>query len=81
MRNEVGINYGVDFERAKERLSYIAGKWFRQYREAKKNHGSEEEIARLRQAYIDAQHEEEALSLHDEAAIQAVLAKPLEPQR
>lgn len=77
MGNEVDINHGVDFERALERLQHAAGKIFRQYREAKRGNGSEEEIERLRQAYIDAQHEAEALSSRDGAAIQAVLARPL----
>lgn len=70
MRNHVDINYGVDFERALERLHHTAGKIFRRYWKAKKGNGSDEEIARLRQAYV------EALSRHDEAAIRAVLARP-----
>lgn len=41
---------------------------------AKKGNGSDEEIARLRQAYLDAQAETKALSRRDEAAIRAVLA-------
>lgn len=73
MRNDVDINDGVDFERALERLHHAAGKIFRQYREAKHGNGSEEEIERLRLAYIDAQHEAEALSPRDELGIQAVL--------
>lgn len=77
MRNDVDINYGVDFERALERLHHAAGKIFRQYREAKRGNGSEAEIERLRQAYIDAQHQAEALSSRDEAGIRAVLAKPI----
>ncbi|MDF3983432.1 hypothetical protein P3W24_15970 [Luteibacter sp. PPL201] len=39
--------------------------------------GSEKEIQRLRSAYIDAQNEAEALSSRDDAAIKAVLAKPI----
>ena len=76
MRNHVDINYGVDFERALECLHHTAGKIFRQYWKAKKGNSSEEEIERLRHAYIEAQAETEALSRHDEAAIQAVLARP-----
>lgn len=75
MQQEVDINYGVDFERAHERLSHIAGRLFRQYREAKHGNASEEAIARLRQAYLDVQREQEALSPRDAAGIQAVLAK------
>jgi hypothetical protein len=74
MRNNVDINYGVDFERALERLHYAAGKVFRHYWKAKHGNGSDEEVAQLRQAYLDAQREVKALSRHDEAAIRAVLA-------
>lgn len=76
MRNDVDINYGVDFERALERLHHAAGKIFRQYREAKHGNSDEAEVERLHQAYIEAQCEAEALSLRDEAAIRAVLARP-----
>ncbi|MGO4502615.1 MULTISPECIES: hypothetical protein [unclassified Dyella] len=77
MGNDVDINYGVDFERALERLHHAAGKIFRRYREAKRGNSSEEEIERLRQAYISVQDEAEALSPRDEAAIRAVLVKPI----
>lgn len=75
MSNDVDINYGVDFERAMERLHHAAGKIFRQYREAKHGNAGEAEIERLRQAYIDAQRETEVLSPRDEAAIRGVLAR------
>lgn len=77
MHNHVDINYGVDFERARERLDHAAGKIFREYLMAKKGNGSDEDIARLRQAYDDAQAQTRALSRHDEAAIRAVLARPV----
>lgn len=77
MGNDVDINYGVDFERALERLQHAAGKIFRQYWKAKHGNGSEEEIARLREAYVEAQREAEALSSRDDAAIKAVLARPI----
>lgn len=77
MGNDVDINHGVDFERALERLQHAAGKIFRQYREAKHGHGDEAEVARLYQAYIDAQREAESLSSRDETAIRVVLAKPI----
>lgn len=73
MHTDVDINYGVDFERALERLHHAAGKVFRQYREAKRGNAGEARIERLRQAYIEAQREAEALSSHDEAGIRAVL--------
>ena len=76
MQHDVDINYGVDFERSLERLSHIAGRLFRQYREAKHGRADEATIARLRQAYLDVQREQEALSPRDTAAIQAVLARP-----
>ncbi|RDI99305.1 hypothetical protein DVT68_00100 [Dyella solisilvae] len=66
-----------DFERALERLHHAAGKIFRQYREAKRGNGNEEEIERLRQAYIDAQDEAEALASRDESGIRTVLARPI----
>jgi len=62
MSNDVDINYGVDFERALERLDHAAGKVFREYLMAKKGNGSNEEIARLRRAYDEAQAETQALS-------------------
>jgi hypothetical protein len=74
MQQDVDINYGVDFERAHERLSHIAGRLFRQYREAKHSNANAEAIARLRQAYLDVQREQDALSPRDTAGIQAVLA-------
>jgi len=77
MIHDNGINQGVDFERALEHLHRAAGEIFRHYWAAKRGNGSEEEIARLRQAYIDAQAKAEALSRHDKAAIQAVLDTPL----
>lgn len=77
MHTDVDINYGVDFERALERLHHAAGKIFRQYRETKRGNGDEAEIERLRQAYIAAQDEAEALSSRGEAGIRAVLARPI----
>ena len=41
MQQDVDINYGVDFERALERLSHVAGQLFRQYQKAK--HGDADE--------------------------------------
>ena len=75
MRNDVDINYGVDFERALERLHHAAGKIFRQYREAKHGNADAAEIAQLRQDYLDAQRETEGLSPRDAAGIRAVLAR------
>ena len=68
MPHDVDINHGVDFEQALERLHHDAGRIFRRYWAAKHGNGSEEEIARLRQAYIDAQRAVKALSPRDEAA-------------
>ncbi len=85
MHTDVDINYGVDFERALERLHHAAGKIFRQYREAKHGnaagkifrqyreakHGNADvaQIARLRQDYLDAQREAEGLSPRDASII------------
>lgn len=77
MQHDVDINHGVDFERALERLSHVAGRLFRQYREAKHGHADEATIARLRQAYVDTLREQEALSPRNTMAIQAVLARPV----
>ncbi|NMW25876.1 hypothetical protein [Rhodanobacter soli] len=77
MRHDVDINYGVDFERALERLHHAAGKVFRQYWKAKHGNAGEAEVERLRQAHLDAQREVKALSSRDEAAIRAVLARPV----
>lgn len=74
MHHDVDINYGVDFERALERLNHAAGKIFRQYWAAKHGNAGEAEVERLRQAYTEAQREVKALSSRDEAAIRAVLA-------
>lgn len=77
MQRNVDIHYGLDYEQAWERLNLIAGKTFRQYWKAKHGDGSDEEVARLRQAYLDAQHEQKALSRRDEVAIRATLARPI----
>lgn len=77
MQRNIDIHYGLDYEQALERLNLIAGKAFRQYWKAKQSNGSDEEIARLRQAYLDAQHEQKALSRSDEATIRAMLARPI----
>ena len=75
MRKEVDINYGVDYERARERLNLVAGAHFRRLYQAKREQADEATIERLRQAYRKAQREIDALSPRDEAAIQAVLAR------
>ena len=75
MPHEVDINHGVDFELAQECLSHRAGKLFRQYREATHGNVAEAEVARLRQAYLDAQHEQQSLSPRDDAAIRIILAR------
>ena len=75
MPHDVDINYGVDFERALERLHHDAGKIFRQYWKAKHGNVGEAEVARLRQAYLDAQHEQQSLSPRDDGAIRTILAR------
>jgi hypothetical protein len=75
MREEVDINVGVDYERARERLNLVAGAHFRRLYQAKREQADEATIERLRQVYRKAQREMDALSPRDEAAIQAVLAK------
>ena len=75
MREEVDINFGVDYERARERLNLVAGAHFRRLYQAKREQADEATIERLRQAYRKAQREMDALSPRDEAAIQAVLAR------
>ena len=75
MREEVDINHGVDFERARERLNRVAGEHFRRLYQARCEHADEATIERLRQAYRTAQREMNALSPRDEAAIQEVLAR------
>lgn len=70
----VSINYGVDFERAKERLEAEAGRLFRAYR-ATKETGSPEAIEQARAAYVAAQERAGSLRLNDEAGIRAVLGE------
>jgi hypothetical protein len=52
----VDINYGVDFEIAKERLSARAGQLFRQYQASKADPSqTPAEIEQARVAYLEAQ--------------------------
>jgi len=66
------INYGVDFERARECLDAEAGRLFRVYLTAKKA-GSPEEAGQASAAYEAAQRRIQALRPGDDAAIRAVL--------
>ncbi|MDO1530338.1 hypothetical protein QMK61_15985 [Fulvimonas sp. R45] len=66
------INYGVDFERAREHLDAEAGRLFRVYLTAKKS-GTSEEIEQARTAYEAAHHRAQTLRPSDDASIRAVL--------
>lgn len=72
--HETPINATVDFERAKERLEAAAGRLFNEYRSAKTGgHASEEEVERLRAAYVVANDRAKDLRATDKDAIAAVL--------
>jgi len=61
-RPHVDVNTGVDFERARERLSAEAGRCFRRYRAVKADvTSSPQEIAQARDAYLDAQASSKAV--------------------
>jgi hypothetical protein len=72
---EKGINYGVDFERARERLSHVAGQAFRRYIQLKRDPLALAQ-ARMaaRQTYIAAQQRYENLGLHQSAEIARLLS-------
>lgn len=72
MNQHVDINYGVDFECAKERLDAEAGRLFRIYLGTKKT-GTPEEVEQAGIAYEAAQRRSQALRPSDAAAIEAVL--------
>lgn len=70
----VDINYGVDFERAKERLSAQAGEVFRRLHRARSSGtATEEEIQALRQEYAVACNREKGLRVDDTASILQIL--------
>lgn len=69
----VDINYGLDYERARERLNDYAGRAWRLYLAAKQMQKSEDEIASLREAYVAAQHKFKNLKRTDVAEIAAIL--------
>jgi hypothetical protein len=69
------INYGVDFERARECLDAEAGRLFRVYLITQKAR-TPENIAQARAAYEAAQQRTLVLRPSDEAAIRAVLEAP-----
>ncbi|HEX7817385.1 hypothetical protein [Dyella sp.] len=66
------INYGVDFERAREHLDAEAGRLFRTYLAAKKS-GTPEDIEQAIAGYEAAQRRAQALRPTDDAAIRAIL--------
>lgn len=66
------INYGVDYERAIERLDADAGRLFRAYLVARKD-GLPEDVELARAAYEAAQQRVQALRPSDAVAICAVL--------
>jgi hypothetical protein len=69
-----GINRGVDFERAKERLQAEAGKAFRAYWQAKRDpQASPSVVQELQDAYVQANAVAQRLRADDAAGITAVL--------
>lgn len=66
------INYGVDFERAREHLDAEAGRLFRAYLATKKA-GTPAEVEQAAAVYDAAQRRAQALRPADDAAIRAVL--------
>ena len=66
------INYGVNFECAREHLDAEAGRLFRVYLIAKKT-GTPDDIEQAGAAYEAAQRRAQALRPNDDAAIRAVL--------
>ncbi|WP_017461369.1 hypothetical protein [Dyella ginsengisoli] len=76
MSMELDTNFGVDFERAKERLHAEAGRLYRRYW-AIRNTASPAAVEEAKAAWTDAQARAAALRRQDEAAIRAVLASGL----
>ncbi|MCE5234192.1 MAG: hypothetical protein LLF91_12930 [Xanthomonadaceae bacterium] len=79
MRNEipddyVDINFGIDFERARERLDREAGRAFREYLRVMKNPDAPEAMRHdTRDAYLQAHARCRALRPHDTEAIRRIL--------
>lgn len=71
--DDVDINYGVDFERAKERLDFIAGRLYQIYRAAK-GAGDIRAAGEARVAWQEARTRAGVLRLDDEEGIRAVLS-------
>ena len=74
MNQHVDINYGVDFECAKERLDAEAGRLFRAYRETMVS-GAPEAIEQASADYTNAQRRAQALRRDDTATIRAILER------
>lgn len=73
----IDTNYGVDFERAKERLNAEAGRLFRKYHALKTDAGgTPAEVEEAREAYITAQDQYRKIHPMDFEAI-AVQLGPL----
>lgn len=73
--NHVDINYGVDFERARERLNDEAGRAFRVYLQTKsKADATPEAVDAARQAYDDANTAFRKLTRHDADTIARILS-------
>lgn len=71
----VDISFGVDFERARERLNAAAGHEFRKYLEVTKNPASTDEQRReARETYVVAQRRYQRLRLHDMEEIERILS-------
>lgn len=72
--DHVDINYGLEYEVARENLNAAAGRAWRQYLAAKQMQKPEAEIVALREAYVETQHEFKNLKRTDTDAIAAILA-------
>jgi hypothetical protein len=71
---EMGINYGLDFERACERLSLVAGRAFRRHLEVKRDpHTSAQAREMARDDYMAAQARYKALRPDQSAEIARIL--------
>ena len=74
VNQHMDINFGVDFECARECLDAEAGRLFRAYREIMVS-GTPEAIEQARADYTDAQHRTQALRRDDAAEIRVILGE------
>ncbi len=75
MNKNTDINHGLDFERARDRASNVAGQRFREYLEIKNGDAPEKAVHQARVSYLEAAALERTLKPTDHEAISEILGE------